>query len=66
MFSKRPIHLLKYRQAFEKTCKSTLVLYSNGAVCIDQFKKDTTIHVWIEKSLVELHQIPKPDELKAV
>lgn len=63
MFSKRPIHLLKYRQPFNDGCKSTLAFYSNGAVCIDQFKDSTKIHVWIERSLIELHRIPKPDEL---
>lgn len=63
MFSKRPIHLLKYKQSFNNDCKSTLAFYSNGAVCVDQLENSTEIHVWIKKSLVDLHQIPKPDEL---
>ena len=66
MFSKRPIHLLKYRQPFNNDYRSTLAFYSNGAVCIDQSKDSTEIHVWIKKPLVDLHQIPKPDELDNV
>lgn len=62
MFSKRPIHLLRFRQPFVPV-KTTLAFYSNGAVGIDQSNSESTVHVWIQKDLVELYEIPKPQDL---
>jgi len=63
MFSRRPIHLLKYKHP-DKDTKSTLIFYSNGAVCIDQGTDSEIIHVWVEKELIDLYNIPKPEELQ--
>jgi hypothetical protein len=65
MFSKRPIHLIKLKQPFSGIL-STIAMYSNGAISIDQIDGDMVIHIWISKDLIELYNVPKPEDLKSV
>lgn len=63
MYTSTPIHVLKFRN-LDFITKSHMVMYSNGAVCIDEKDEQFLLHIWIDKETINLYQIPKPEDLQ--
>jgi hypothetical protein len=61
MYTDTPLHILKYMNKFDNI-NCHVLIYSNGAVCIDQRQNSNTIHIWIAKETVETFNIIKQEE----
>lgn len=61
MYTDTPLHILKYKNKFDNI-NSHVLMYSNGAVCIDQGADSNTVHVWIDKETVQTFNIIKEEE----
>lgn len=61
MYTTTPMHVSRYKH-LGANINSTLLVYHNGGVCLDQ-KPDSkvSVHVWIEKSVVSNFEIIKPE-----
>ena len=61
MYSPTPMHIVRYAQIFNEV-NSTVLVYTNGAVCVDQGKDSVVnVHLWIDKSTVKNFDLLDPD-----
>jgi hypothetical protein len=61
MYTDTPLHILKYMNRFDNV-NCHVLIYSNGAICIDQVATSNTVHIWIDKETVQTFNIIKEEE----
>jgi hypothetical protein len=61
MYTADPMHILKYKDDYTSS-HCHVLMYSNGAVCLEQTKHTMIVHVWISESTANMFRFISVDE----